>query len=32
MPTDYQRVLNAVRIARAEGRDPDEAIMESTRG
>jgi glutamate synthase (NADPH) large chain len=32
MPIDYQRVLEAVRIARAEGRDPDEAIMESTRG
>jgi glutamate synthase (NADPH/NADH) large chain len=32
MPTDYQRVLHAVRIAHAEGRDPDEAIMESTRG
>ena len=32
MPTDYQRVLEAVRVARAEGRDPDQAIMESTRG
>src|SRR5438445_11581963 len=27
MPGDYRRVLDAVRIARAEGRDVDEAIM-----
>ncbi|MGW0519787.1 glutamate synthase large subunit [Crossiella sp. NPDC003009] len=32
MPRDYQRVLEAVRIARAEGRDVDEAIMEASRG
>ncbi|MCK2243294.1 MULTISPECIES: glutamate synthase large subunit [unclassified Crossiella] len=32
MPSDYQRVLEAVRIARAEGRDVDEAIMEASRG
>ncbi|APU22353.1 glutamate synthase large subunit [Actinoalloteichus sp. GBA129-24] len=32
MPGDYQRVLEAVRIARAEGRDEDEAIMEASRG
>ncbi|KAA2258746.1 glutamate synthase large subunit [Solihabitans fulvus] len=32
MPGDYQRVLEAVRIARAEGRDVDEAIMEASRG
>jgi len=28
MPRDYQRVLDAVRRARAQGRDVDEAIME----
>ncbi|MCP2257039.1 glutamate synthase (NADPH/NADH) large chain [Streptoalloteichus tenebrarius] len=32
MPRDYQRVLEAVRIARAEGRDEDEAMMEASRG
>ncbi|MCP2166350.1 glutamate synthase large subunit [Goodfellowiella coeruleoviolacea] len=32
MPGDYQRVLEAVRIARVEGRDEDEAIMEASRG
>jgi glutamate synthase (NADPH/NADH) large chain len=32
MPRDYQRVLEAARIARAEGRDVDEAIMEASRG
>ncbi|AOS64377.1 glutamate synthase large subunit [Actinoalloteichus hymeniacidonis] len=32
MPGDYQRVLEAVRMARAEGRDEDEAIMEASRG
>jgi glutamate synthase (NADPH/NADH) large chain len=32
MPRDYQRVLEAERIARAQGRDVDEAIMEATRG
>nr|MDQ3576771.1 glutamate synthase-related protein [Actinomycetota bacterium] len=32
MPRDYQRVLRAARIARAEGRDEDEAIMEASRG
>jgi len=32
MPRDYRRVLEAVRLATAEGRDPDEAIMEAARG
>ncbi|QUH00794.1 glutamate synthase large subunit [Saccharopolyspora erythraea] len=32
MPRDYQRVLEAMRLARAEGRDVDEAIMEASRG
>jgi glutamate synthase (NADPH/NADH) large chain len=32
MPRDYQRVLEAARIARAEGRDVDEAVMEASRG
>ncbi|SDC28133.1 glutamate synthase large subunit [Actinokineospora iranica] len=32
MPRDYQRVLAAMRLARAEGRDVDEAIMEASRG
>jgi glutamate synthase (NADPH) large chain len=32
MPRDYQRVLEAARIARAEGRDVDQAIMEASRG
>jgi glutamate synthase (NADPH) large chain len=32
MPTDYQRVLEATRMAKAEGRDVDSAIMEATRG
>lgn len=32
MPRDYQRVLEAMRIARAEGRDVDEAVMEVSRG
>jgi glutamate synthase domain-containing protein 2/glutamate synthase domain-containing protein 1/glutamate synthase domain-containing protein 3 len=32
MPTDYQRVLAATRMARAEGRDVDTAIMEASRG
>jgi glutamate synthase (NADPH/NADH) large chain len=32
MPRDYRRVLEAMRIARAEGRDVDEAIMEASRG
>jgi glutamate synthase (NADPH/NADH) large chain len=32
MPKDYQRVLEAVRVARAEGRDLDEAMMEASRG
>ncbi|HEY0639213.1 MAG TPA: glutamate synthase large subunit [Pseudonocardiaceae bacterium] len=32
MPTDYQRVLEAARVARAEGRDVDQAIMEASRG
>ncbi len=32
MPTDYQRVLEATRMAKAEGRDVDHAIMEASRG
>jgi glutamate synthase (NADPH) large chain len=32
MPVDYQRVLETARIARAEGRDVDTAIMEASRG
>ncbi|PTR32387.1 glutamate synthase (NADH) large subunit [Rhodococcus sp. OK519] len=32
MPTDYQRVLEATRVARAEGLDVDTAIMEAARG
>ncbi|MBY6411280.1 glutamate synthase large subunit [Rhodococcus sp. BP-252] len=32
MPVDYQRVLEATRMARAEGRDVDSAIMEAARG
>jgi glutamate synthase domain-containing protein 2/glutamate synthase domain-containing protein 1/glutamate synthase domain-containing protein 3 len=32
MPTDYQRVLEATRMAKAEGRDVDTAIMEASRG
>ncbi|HEX5407091.1 MAG TPA: glutamate synthase large subunit [Pseudonocardiaceae bacterium] len=32
LPRDYQRVLEAERLARAQGRDVDEAIMEATRG
>ncbi len=32
MPTDYQRVLTATRMAKAEGRDVDSAIMEASRG
>ncbi|MGU3431421.1 glutamate synthase large subunit [Actinomycetes bacterium M1A6_2h] len=32
MPIDYQRVLDATRMARAEGRDVDTAIMEAARG
>jgi glutamate synthase (NADPH/NADH) large chain len=32
MPRDYQRVLEAIRLARAEGRDVDEAVMEVSRG
>ncbi|HEV7908916.1 MAG TPA: glutamate synthase large subunit, partial [Pseudonocardiaceae bacterium] len=32
MPGDYQRVLEAMRLARAEGRDVDRAIMEASRG
>ncbi|MBC6447790.1 glutamate synthase large subunit [Actinokineospora xionganensis] len=32
MPRDYQRVLEAMRIARVEGRDVDEAVMEASRG
>nr|WP_218888942.1 glutamate synthase large subunit [Saccharopolyspora hordei] len=32
MPRDYQRVLEAMRMAKIEGRDIDEAIMEASRG
>jgi glutamate synthase (NADPH) large chain len=32
MPRDYQRVLEAARLARAEGRDVDAAVMEASRG
>ena len=32
MPRDYQRVLEAMRLARVEGRDVDEAVMEASRG
>jgi glutamate synthase domain-containing protein 2/glutamate synthase domain-containing protein 1/glutamate synthase domain-containing protein 3 len=32
MPSDYQRVLTATRMAKAEGRDVDTAIMEASRG
>jgi glutamate synthase (NADPH) large chain len=32
MPADYQRVLEATRMAKAEGRDVDTAIMEASRG
>ncbi|MFF0817660.1 glutamate synthase large subunit [Rhodococcus sp. NPDC003318] len=32
LPTDYRRVLEATRLARAEGRDVDTAIMEAARG
>jgi glutamate synthase (NADPH/NADH) large chain len=32
MPVDYQRVLEATSMARAEGRDVDSAIMEAARG
>ncbi|MDT5101520.1 MAG: glutamate synthase large chain [Mycobacterium sp.] len=32
MPTDYQRVQTATRMAKAEGRDVDTAIMEASRG
>jgi glutamate synthase (NADPH/NADH) large chain/glutamate synthase (ferredoxin) len=32
MPRDFQRVLQATRMAKAEGRDVDTAIMEASRG
>jgi glutamate synthase (NADPH/NADH) large chain len=32
MPRDYQRVLEAARIAQSEGRDVDAAVMEASRG
>jgi glutamate synthase (NADPH/NADH) large chain len=32
MPRDYRRVLDAMRVARAQGRNVDEAIMEASRG
>ncbi|MBV8931533.1 MAG: glutamate synthase subunit alpha, partial [Kutzneria sp.] len=32
IPRDYQRVLDAMRVARTSGRDVDKAVMEATRG
>ncbi|GAA1514861.1 glutamate synthase large subunit [Sphaerisporangium rubeum] len=32
MPTDYKRVLKAAAVARAEGRDIDEAVMAASNG
>ncbi|GAB3682479.1 glutamate synthase large subunit [Saccharopolyspora tripterygii] len=32
MPRDFQRVLDAMRMAKVEGRDVNEAIMEASRG
>jgi len=32
MPTDYEKVRFATRMAKAEGRDVNTAIMEATRG
>ncbi|MFS8102868.1 glutamate synthase large subunit [Lentzea alba] len=32
MPGDFQRVMDAMRLARAEGRDVDQAVMEASRG
>ncbi|GAB3274298.1 glutamate synthase large subunit [Parasphingorhabdus pacifica] len=32
MPSDFERVLEATRLAHAEGRDVDEVIMEASRG
>ena len=32
MPRDYRRVLDAIALARSEGRNVDEAIMEASRG
>jgi putative protein kinase ArgK-like GTPase of G3E family len=32
MPRDYQRVLEAIRVAREQGRDVDEAVMEAAGG
>ncbi|MEB3367083.1 glutamate synthase large subunit [Saccharopolyspora mangrovi] len=32
MPRDFQRVLDAMRMAKIEGRDVNEAIMEASRG
>ncbi len=32
MPRDYKRVLNARAAAEREGRDPEEAVMEASRG
>jgi glutamate synthase (NADPH) large chain len=32
MPRDYARVLEAMKVAKASGRDVDEAIMEVARG
>ena len=32
MPRDYRKVLDAIALARSEGRNVDEAIMEASRG
>jgi len=32
MPSDYKRVLNAIKTAREKGMDEDEAIMEAAHG
>ncbi len=32
MPGDFQRVMEAMRLARAEGRDVEQAVMEASRG
>jgi glutamate synthase (NADPH/NADH) large chain len=32
MPRDYRRILEATRLAEAEGRSVDEAVMEAAHG
>jgi glutamate synthase (NADPH/NADH) large chain len=32
MPSDYRRILEATRLAEAEGRPVDEAVMEAAHG